>query len=86
MSTLVIATRRSRLALWQSEHIKARLEALPQIVEWRSWTEPARPAGRISRAQVTCACGPITSRLTSARPATPAARPASARQRRVQTR
>ena len=28
MSKLIIATRRSRLALWQSEHIKARLEAL----------------------------------------------------------
>jgi len=24
-----IATRRSRLALWQAEHVKARLEALP---------------------------------------------------------
>ena len=29
MSRLVIATRRSRLALWQAEHVKARLEALP---------------------------------------------------------
>jgi hydroxymethylbilane synthase len=25
---LVIATRRSRLALWQAEHVKARLEGL----------------------------------------------------------
>jgi len=28
MSRLLIATRRSRLALWQAEHIKARLEQL----------------------------------------------------------
>ncbi|MBS0554132.1 MAG: hypothetical protein JSS47_16630, partial [Proteobacteria bacterium] len=28
MKTLRIATRRSRLALWQAEHVKARLEAL----------------------------------------------------------
>ena len=28
MNRLVIATRRSRLALWQAEHVKARLEAL----------------------------------------------------------
>ena len=28
MNKLVIATRRSRLALWQAEHVKARLEAL----------------------------------------------------------
>src|SRR5947209_19192635 len=28
MKRLVIATRRSRLALWQAEHIKARLESL----------------------------------------------------------
>ena len=28
MKRLVIATRRSRLALWQAEHVKARLEAL----------------------------------------------------------
>ena len=28
MRNLVIATRRSRLALWQAEHVKARLEGL----------------------------------------------------------
>jgi hydroxymethylbilane synthase len=33
MSRLVIATRRSRLALWQAEHVKARLEALGHAVE-----------------------------------------------------
>ena len=30
---LVIATRRSRLALWQAEHVKARLEALGHAIE-----------------------------------------------------
>lgn len=33
MKRLVIATRRSRLALWQAEHVKARLEALHLAVE-----------------------------------------------------
>ena len=33
MTRLVIATRRSRLALWQAEHVKARLEALGHAVE-----------------------------------------------------
>src|SRR5262245_58272666 len=33
MTRLVIATRRSRLALWQAEHVKARLAALGHAVE-----------------------------------------------------
>ncbi|HTL26348.1 MAG TPA: hydroxymethylbilane synthase [Burkholderiales bacterium] len=33
MTRVVIATRRSRLALWQAEHVKARLEALGHSVE-----------------------------------------------------
>ena len=33
MTRLVIATRRSRLALWQAEHVKAQLEGLGHGVE-----------------------------------------------------
>ena len=38
MTRLVIATRRSRLALWQAEHVKARLEALGHAVELLAMT------------------------------------------------